>query len=165
MKQLGIINPRNIPFKEGEKYKVRIAARAVVFDHKNMVALLYVSRDDYYKLPGGGVEDGEDMSTGLRRECLEEIGCGIEITGELGFTVEYWKEDIEKQVSYCYKAKVLGQKGKPNLTESEKAKGFGLLWVSHTKAIELLERCKPTQFEGEYIVPRELIFLREAGNL
>ena len=38
------------------KYKLRKAGRAIIFDDENNIALLNVSKKNYHKLPGGGVE-------------------------------------------------------------------------------------------------------------
>lgn len=164
MKQIALINPRNVSEEEVATYSLREAGRAIVFDKEKNLALLYVGRDKYYKLAGGGVEQGEDRMLGLQRECYEEIGCSIEVIGEVGYTVEYWKEDQEKQTSYCYLAKVVGEKGSPDYTQSEKDRDFSVVWVSYPEAIKLFKESSPTQFEGEYIKPRDLAFLLEAKN-
>lgn len=44
-----------------ERYHHRKAARAVVLDSDGSVALLHVSKFGYHKLPGGGVEENEDL--------------------------------------------------------------------------------------------------------
>lgn len=164
MKQLALINPRNLSEKdtENENYAIREAARAIVIDENNLVALLHVSRDSYYKLPGGGIDEGEDRIVGLKRECLEEIGCNVEVTNEIGSTLEYWQEDKERQTSYCYLAKVIGEKGLPKFTESENIRGFIPIWLPYEEAIEKIRNCKPTDYEGDYIIPRDLLFLEEA---
>ncbi len=162
MKELALINPRNVSIEEITASSLREAARAIVIDDMNLIALLHVKRDAYYKLPGGGIEDGEDKIIALRRECLEEIGCNIEILQEVGSTVEYWEEDKEKQISYCYIAKVTGDKGASNLTKSEKERGLETVWLSHKEAIETLIDCHLNNWEAQYIVPRELVFLEEA---
>jgi 8-oxo-dGTP diphosphatase len=161
MKKLGVINPRNVTEEEVSIYKLREAVRAIVFDADNKVALLKVSRDSYFKLPGGGVEYCEDFETALKRECLEEIGCEIKNIKPLGCTEEYWKEDAEKQISYCYSAELNGQKGNPDLTKSEMDRGFETVWVTLEEAVQTLESCIPTQWEGDYIPQRELMFLKE----
>ncbi len=164
MKDLGLINPRNVSHEEASGYKIREAARAIVSDDQGLIALLNVSRDNYYKLPGGGLEGDEDKIIALNRECQEEIGCEIEVIRELGFTTEYWKEDNEKQISYCYLAKLVGDKGEPQLTESEKERGFQTLWLPIEEVMRLLSESTPTQWEGEYILPREILFFEEAQN-
>ena len=42
----------------------------------------------YYLLPGGGQEFQEDLFASLRRECLEELGCQVEVH-ELVFVYDY----------------------------------------------------------------------------
>ncbi len=162
MKELALINPRNVSNDEVLTYSLREAARAIVFDENNLVALLHVTRDGYYKLPGGGIDENETKLDALQRECQEEVGCRVEVLHEIGSTTEYWKEDTDKQISYCYMTKVTGPKGIPLLTESERKRGFETVWLPYEEAIAMVAGSKPTHFEGEYIVPRELVFLEEA---
>ncbi|WP_336789842.1 NUDIX hydrolase [Paenibacillus sp. MMO-177] len=37
----------------------RYAARGVVFNNQGQVAMMYMAELDLYKLPGGGMEEGE----------------------------------------------------------------------------------------------------------
>lgn len=67
-----------------DKFEIREAARAVVFDENNFMPLLFVSKHNYHKLPGGGIEKGENKMQGLEREFLEETGCEIEVDREIG---------------------------------------------------------------------------------
>lgn len=62
-----------------EAWKKREAARAVLLDDDGHIPLLYVSNLNYHKLPGGGIDEGEDKMQGLARECLEEVGSEVEI--------------------------------------------------------------------------------------
>ncbi|MEK7060014.1 MAG: NUDIX domain-containing protein [Patescibacteria group bacterium] len=163
MKQLKLINPENVFEEEVKKYSVREAGRAVVIDENNKIALLHVSKENYYKLPGGGIEEGEDKMSALKRECQEEIGCDIEVVNEIGFIVEYRKIFSLKQISYCYLAKVKGKKRTPNFTDDEKGGGFEQVWLSYNEALKVLVESKTISIEGkDYIVPRDIIFLEEA---
>jgi 8-oxo-dGTP pyrophosphatase MutT (NUDIX family) len=145
----------------------RKAARAVVFDPEGNVALLHVSNHHYYKLPGGGIEKGETALEGLRRECLEEIGCDIEVTGEVGRIIEYRhypeEQDIDQE-SFCYLAKVKGEKGQAHLEQGEIDEGFRQEWVSLQKAIELFKNSKPDSSDGPFITARDLKFIEEASR-
>jgi len=165
MKQLKLINLENVSEAEAKTYRVREAARAVVFDDNNLVALLYSTKNKYYKLPGGGVEKGEDYKTALKRECLEEIGCDIEILKEIGSIVEYRKKFNMKQTSYCYIAKVKGKKGVPKLEPDEVEEGFETVWLPLEKAlIEIKNNNDFTVYEAPYMVIRDTAFLEEATD-
>lgn len=166
MKLIKLINPENVSEEEVKNYRVREAGRAVVMDDDGNVALLHVTKKSYYKLPGGGVEDTEDKMIALKRECQEEIGCDIEIIGEIGAIVQYIKIFSLKQTSYCYLAKVKGEKGKPDFTDDEKENGFEQVWLPYDEALKILSDSKATNIEGSaYIVPRDTAFLQEAKNL
>ena len=124
MKLLAVVNPENAVEEEISKFKLRQAARAVVFDRDGRVALLNVSKKNYHKLPGGGIEAGESVLDALKRECREEIGCEIEVMGEIGEIVEYLKMFNINQTSFCYMAKLVGEKGEPAFMPDEIEDGF-----------------------------------------
>jgi 8-oxo-dGTP pyrophosphatase MutT (NUDIX family) len=111
----------------------------------------------------GGIEGTENKIDALKRECLEEIGCDVEIMTEVGSIIEYRKIFNLKQISYCYLAKVKGEKRASDFTDSEKENGFRQVWLSFDKALKALTKCKALSVEGrDYIVPRDIVFLEEA---
>lgn len=166
MKLIKLINPENVSEEEVKNYRTREAVRAVVIDNDGVIALLHVTKESYYKLPGGGIEDTEDKMITLRRECQEEIGCDIDVIGEIGIIFEYRKIFGLKQTSYCYLSKVKGEKGKPDFTDDEKENGFERVWLPYNEALKILFDSKATNIEGSaYIVPRDTAFLQEAKNL
>lgn len=148
-------------------YKIRISPRAVLFDENNKIALLNVSKHNYYKLPGGGAEEGEDIKTALARECLEEAGCNIEVLKEIGETVEYRAKWSTLQKSPSYIARVVGEKGKTNFEGDEIDYGFELLWVDFDKAFDLIKKSQPNDdtYDAKFIVKRDLAILEEAKKL
>jgi 8-oxo-dGTP diphosphatase len=145
-------------------YKTREASRAVLFDDKNLIPLLFVSKFNYHKLPGGGIEKGEDKIQALVREIKEEVGSAIEVGVEIGKIIEYRSEFDLKQISYCYLGKVLS-KGRQRLEQGEIDEGFKLDWIPLNEAIKLMENDKPENYEGKFIRERDLAFLNEAEKL
>lgn len=166
METIKLINPEKVSEDEVQNYKVREASRAVVVDNKGLVALLHVTSENYYKIPGGGIKNDEDKIAALKRECLEEIGCNIDVIGEIGIIIEYRRIFNLKQISYCYFAKAKGEKGKSELTNSEKKAGFKQVWLPYIEAVKLLSDNKATSIEGhDYIVPRDFAILNETAKL
>lgn len=156
-------------------YEPRFAPRAVVFDQQNKVAILYVGRYDYYKLPGGGQEKGETLEEALKRECQEEIACDIEILDEIGTIIEYRDKFEIKQQTYCYICKVKGPKGVPLFTPEENKDNYSLKWVDFDQAITLVKNPKLAgdqndqapdgTYAAKFIIKRETIYLQEAKKI
>lgn len=143
----------------------RKAVRGVVFDNENKIGLINVSKHNYYKLPGGGVEGSESDEDALKRECIEELGCDVSIESEIGRIFEYRDKINTNQESFCYLAKINGEKGKSKLVGYEVDDGFEPVWVEIDEAIKLVEGSKPDTYDGPFIVIRDLLFLRKAKNL
>ena len=168
MKLLATIKDEKSDAVSEEQYVFRMAARAVLFDDEGKVAILHVSKDNYHKLPGGGIEEGENIEQALNREIKEEVGCEMEIGQEIGSVIEYknYPDGTNlKHESICYFGKLKGEKGIVQFSEEEADRGFELAWVSLDEAINLLENDNPSDYHGKFIKQRDSVFLREARNL
>ncbi len=143
-------------------YRIRKASRSIVFNDSGKIAILYVSKNNYHKLPGGGIEPGEDIKKALKREVMEEVGVNIDVLGEIGTIIEYRNKFEQLQISYCYFSKVKGDIKKPSFTEEEKNNGFILKWVDLDEALSLLEKDTPDNYVGKFIQYRDLLFLKNA---
>lgn len=65
-------------------YSIRTANRALVVEGGRLLVTVHHDPDDgldYYMLPDGGQDFGEDRITALLRECREEIGCDVVVDG------------------------------------------------------------------------------------
>src|SRR3989344_281313 len=114
MRLIKVLNPENVSEDEVATFAFRNAARAIVYDQDGNVGILNVSKQKYHKLPGGGIEQGENIESALKRECREELGCDIKVNREVGQIVEYRKIFRLKQTSFCYSATGIGEKGMPS---------------------------------------------------
>lgn len=146
-----------------KNFSIREAVRAVLFDAEGKVPLLFSTRHNYHKLPGGGVEAGESYQQALEREVLEEIGAIIKDVSELGMVEEFRVRFNLQQISYCYIGQV-SKKGENKLEPDELAEGFEVVWVPLVEAIARLESDTPHDYEGPFIKERELVFLRTAAR-
>ncbi len=170
MKNLLTIREQDIvpdaPVVDTANFRKREASRAIVYDSEDRVALLRVGLHDYHKLPGGGIDEGEDIPTALERELLEEIGCKAEVTGEVGKIVEYRDQFELVQTSYCFTATQVGEKGEPDFTEKELREQFSIVWADDIdSAIALLQQDEPTYYEGKFIKVRDLTLLKAAKEI
>jgi 8-oxo-dGTP diphosphatase len=148
------------PLKPND-YELRHCARGILL-RDGLIAVLYVSKWKYHKLPGGGVEEGEDFEQGFKREVREETGCDCTVTNEQGknaVIMEYRDEFRLCQPNHLFFAAVFGKPQAVNFTGDEVTEGFQLQWVLVAEAIPLLEKDIPENYEGKFIQKRDLVIL------
>lgn len=115
----------------------RYGARGVLVDDGCNVAMMYMSKTNLYKLPGGGVDEDEDSEDAFLREIQEETGYEADIIHKLGYIEEHKKRNDFMQLSYCYIAKA-GKRQNTMLSESEEQLGMVVKWMTLNKAIEVM---------------------------
>jgi len=167
MKLLTTLTDKDVGFDDNEFKQTyqRFAARIVVVDQAGRVALMYTRMFKYHKLPGGGVVEGEDHKVAAAREALEETGCKGDIT-ELGRIDELRGHNGQRQINYGYLCRVVGEKGRPQFTESEIHEQFEVRWYSFDEAINILKsEAHPTKPDNEFMRIREMRFLEAAKLL
>jgi 8-oxo-dGTP diphosphatase len=140
--------------------KFRRSARAVVVDQQGKIAVLFMSKNKYYKLPGGGIDAGETIRQAAIRECYEETGCRVVLTSELGKVIEYRYYDQFRQISYCFVAHVVGKKDAPHFEAGERKEGARIVWVNLDTFIATMSKKK-----NSAIVPRDLFLLKRFQKL
>ena len=170
MKTLKVIKEQDIvpsaPPVDRSEFQTRNVARAIVLNENNGVYLLKVSLHNYHKLPGGGVDRGEDIKSALARECMEEIGCEVDIIKDVGKIVEYLDGFRLIQTSYCFLAKHVGRQVASSLEKGEIAEGFVQVKAKNIdEAIRLLEQDQPDNYEGHFIKIRDTALLKAAKEL
>ena len=62
--------------------KRRIGVRAIIYNDGKILAVKHKSKDgtpkDWWAIPGGGLDPGESLEDGLKREMEEELGVKVE---------------------------------------------------------------------------------------
>ena len=134
--------------------KIRIASRGIVMRDDGKIAIQYKTNKKEYKLVGGGMEENEDPQTAFKREVLEEAGCEIDITSQLGIVEEYKSLQNLKQISNIFIAKVTKDLHKLNLDRGETIEGAILLWLEPREALQLItdsyDKLIPSEFDDIY---------------
>ncbi len=146
-------------------YYVRRAARAVLKDEDGKVALMFAGQRKYYKLPGGGIDVGEEVSGAMARELLEETGCTAEVTGEIGIVEEWRDYDELHQISYAFTAIKKDQIAPPAFTQGELDEGFEVRWVNGIDlAIRLVgAEVSHKDVEVRFMAQRDVAILKAAA--
>lgn len=115
-----------------EKYSVR----GIIMREGKLA--MQCSREGEYKIPGGGIEQGENRIQALIREVREETGLYIIEDGieELGEIIELRRDMFEPTKKFIchslfyYCETETGRKDELKLTASEIAKGYELKWAT-----------------------------------
>ncbi len=118
----------------------RNATRAIVLDGEDIL-MLYTERYHDYTLPGGGVDDGEELVEGLIRELQEETGAqnirAIEPFGVYEEFRPWYKDDVHvmHMHSYCFTCKIDRELGKTQFEDYEVRNGMEPKWMNIHEAI------------------------------
>ena len=121
------------------KIYYREAVRAVVSDNEKIL-LIYSEKNGDYKLPGGGVEEGETYTEALIREVEEEAGYRVLVKEEILKVMEYDEGqfddcDVFQMLSIYYRCQIVEERVQ-NLDTYEMEMGFIPVWINIDDAIE-----------------------------
>ena len=140
------------------QHHVRHSVRSIIIKEQQ-VALVYSRKFDYYKFPGGGIEEGESKKEALIRETFEETGLSIIPTSiqEYGYVHRIQKgekEDVFIQDNFYYLCDVKATIGLLNLDDYEAEEHFTLTYVHPTIAIST-NRNNPHGPKDQNMIERE----------
>lgn len=141
MRELFVIDKKN--YIENGTVGRRPSVRGIVIKDGN-VAMMHSLKYDYYKLPGGGIENGETYEETLVREVREESGLVVikESIKEFGYVrrIEKGKiEDIFVQENFYFLCDVEEKNVGQELDDYEEDEIFTLEFVSPDHAIYINE--------------------------
>ena len=116
--------------------KQRNSAKAIIIKNNKILTIKCKDPDGYfYLLPGGGQNPGETIHQALKRECMEEICCDIEI-GKLKIIREYigknhefaWFDSHVHQIEFMFLCKIAGN-CVPKIGPSPDNCQVGIEWI------------------------------------
>lgn len=120
---------------------VRHSARCITIQN-GRVAMVHSTKYNYYKFPGGGIEEFETKEQAMIRETLEESGLIVipESVREYGYVHRIQKSDHDDadyfvQDNYYYLCDVEKSIKHQNLDDYEADEGFTLEWIDPDTAI------------------------------
>lgn len=90
------------------------AVSAIVPDSDGRILLIRRTDNNYWSIPGGGLEPGESVRQATAREVMEETGIACEVTGLIGIysdpnhVAAYDDGEVRQEFSICFIARMLG---------------------------------------------------------
>ena len=117
----------------------RPSSRAIIIKD-GKIALVYSNKYNYYKFPGGGINESENKIDALVREVKEEVGLtviekSIKAYGKVVRIQKYTSNQIFYQENYYYLCDVDNDLGQQNLDQYELEEEFILKFVDPKIAI------------------------------
>ncbi|WP_432471514.1 NUDIX hydrolase [Amphritea sp. HPY] len=143
----------------------RQAARGIILDGEQIL-LLYTERYHDYTLPGGGIDEGEELRAGLIRELQEETGAkNIRHIQGFGLYEEYrpWHKhsyDIVHMESYCFRCTIDEELGATGFESHEIENGMKPVWINIHDAIAHNEETMATSEKKGMSIERETFLLK-----
>ena len=128
----------------------RKASRGIVLDDEGKMAVFYKKNKNQYKLPGGGLDEGETFEEAFIREVEEEVGCKVEIVECLGYTEEYKTKSNYIQTSYVFVGRIIEKYEELKLTKMEEDEGGERLWMTPEEALEKMKQNYNYLLASEY---------------
>ena len=142
----------------------RNSARSIII-RDGKVAMIHSLKYDYYKFPGGGIENGEDPVEAMIRETQEEAGLVVipESVREYGYVhrIQRSGKDITEcfvQDNYYYLCDVMEQLTSQHLDDYEAQESFCLEYMEPEEVISKNRNVKDSPYD-------QLMFEREARVL
>jgi len=143
----------------------RKAARAIVLKGDDIL-MLYTKRYHDYTLPGGGIDDGEDITDGLIRELKEETGAknitNIQAFGRYEEYRPWYKDDFDivHMDSYCFTCNIDDELGDTQLEDYEVNNGMHPVWLNIHEAIKHNEATMANSNKKGLSIERETFLLK-----
>lgn len=127
---------------KGEVFS-RPSARAIIIQD-GKIAVIYSRKNQFYKIPGGGVESGEDNITAMIREVKEEVGLTVkpETIKEFGYVHRIQRgkhEPVFVQDNFYYWCDVENGQELPQYSDAEMREEFVPVFVDLAEAIRVNE--------------------------
>ena len=121
---------------------VRNSARSIIIEN-HKIAMIHSLKYDYYKFPGGGIEDDENPVDAMIRETREESGLIVipETVKEYGYVHRIQKSDKDYtecfiQDNFYFLCRVSNETVSQNLDDYEAEEAFSLEYIDPVVAIK-----------------------------
>ncbi len=159
-KKICDLNDMKLFCREGmSNAKPRLTARAIVQRSDGLYAVIYTEYFNIYTLPGGGVNEGEDIVDALCREIAEEVGCTCDKIEEIGQVYENRAFCDFTQIDHYFFV-YTEHIGEPHYTEWESENGTHLLWVDENEMSRLIHSYECDTDQKRYFKERDMAALR-----
>lgn len=148
----------------------RKIARAIVYDEMEKFYFVRVVRNDDFgnatliETAGGGVEQGEDLITAVKRELKEELGVQVDVVCKIGVVSDYYNIIHRHNINNYFLCRIKSF-GEKNLTIDEIERfHLSTIKLTYDEAVREYENRADSKL-GRLIANRELPVLKRAKEI
>lgn len=114
--------------------KTRVGCRGIVIRNSKILICHELNSEDYYLIPGGGLEKNETLEECCVREIQEETGYAVKPIRHFLTMKEYYEE--YEYIGHYYICDVIGET-QQKLTAIEAERGVTPEWISPDKLLKI----------------------------
>lgn len=139
---------------------MKVRSRGVIVHDGELLVVQHANGQDFYALPGGHVDPGEDPKACITRELHEELGIVPEV-GRLLFVYTYRNVEGVQAVEFFFEIKNGGSYREADLAACTHAHEIAdARWVGPEDELRFLPPEFIERFKAGNAVPEETIFLK-----
>lgn len=153
---------------EVSEWTPRLTVKIVIKNSEGKIALVTNPIHNCFLLPGGGVDDGEEIFTAADRESREEAQCSIRLIVLLGMIEEFHARDKKHYETHGVFAEMHEKISDDLRTDEEKKNELTVVWLTKDEAEqkfvaqeELLRAGKIDFYNTAFNIVRDHIFFKE----
>jgi ADP-ribose pyrophosphatase YjhB (NUDIX family) len=138
-----------------------IRARAIIIHENKLLIIKQRKKDDFYTIPGGKLEWGEDIKKCLKREIIEELGVISEI-GRLLYINTFIEKDSKQAVEFFFE--VTNASDFLNIEKLFKSHGFEIfetIWIDRKENLNILPKKISEDFKNGEIMSDTARFISD----
>ena len=137
-----------------------IRVRGIIINEDKLF-LVNIVENDFYCLPGGKLEYGEDLKECLERELIEELGVKPEI-GNLMYINTFIGKDLDQSIDFIFEVKNGKDYVDCNKLERTHAHELSdLCWVGKDDDVTILPKTVARYFKEGRIITGEVVYIRD----
>lgn len=147
----------------------RPTVKIIIKNNEGDIALVTNPVHNCFLLPGGGIDEGEDLFIAADRESREEVRYSIRPIEMIGTIEEFRARDKKHYETYGVFAEALEEVIEDLRTEEEKKNQLSVVWVSKDNAEKKFAEQEERLFAGKidfyntaFNIVRDHVFLKEA---
>ena len=159
MKKIEIITPTY----NGKTNKIRHASRAILIQ-EGKILIGYGKKEDFYIIPGGGIEEGESYKDCCKREILEETGIICEPLDNY-LDISTFFLDMN-HIHHFFTCKIIETNPETHFTAEEIDADMSFSWIEIDKILNIFseydkfietDNAKYLLYKREYIAIKEYL--------